>query len=203
MKKLLTLTSVFLLSLALAGCFGGGEDYDMEDGEMEMEEEMAMEEIAYETMEYKVFMNFITGFEEDYAGFDMTLNEIIDGWQYPSSSPAAGVSPAAGMKHVLFNLDVNNPEDNEMSVGPMMNDFALYYGEDMYKPVWFLADSGRADFPSMVSVEPGMTATHDLLFEVPADLDIHNGVLKFESTTPSTFTPEVKLGELIELNQFG
>lgn len=172
MKKLLTLMAGFVLVFGLTAC---GESAEVEDDTMDYEEIAVVD-----AMEYQVNMFFQSDFDADYAGFDMMVNYVIDGWMYPEGAPgAAGVTP--GMKLVVVNMTVMNP-DSDVDAGPGMNDFSLMIDGEDVKPVWFLAGSEREQFPTSMSVAPGEEKTADLLFEVPVDTDLSMAEFSFVST---------------------
>ena len=177
MKKILTLLTGFTLFLLLAGCNGATDTAEEDSDVEEAVEGDAGAGAVTAAKEYEVNMFFQSDFAADYAGFDMMVNYIVDGWMYPKGAAgAAGVTP--GMKLVLVNMTVMNP-DSDMNAGPAMNDFSLMMNSTITKPVWFLAGSGREQFPNMMSVAPDAEMTADLLFEVPMDMDLSGAEFSF------------------------
>lgn len=194
MKKLLTLMAIFALVLSLSSC---AETDEVEDGMMEdAATESEMMENASAMMEYDVNMFFQSDFAEDYAGYDMMVNGVIDGWTYPEGAAgAAGVTP--GMKMVVVNMTVMNP-DSDMNAGPGMNDFSLMVNGEAVKPVWFLAGSGREQFPNMMSVAPDGETSADLLFEVPVGTDLSTVEFSFVNSLSTDGGTQFGLGDYIK-----
>jgi len=182
MKKLLALISSSILVLSLAGCFGGGgDDMDYEEEAMDEAVEGVVEVERAKSVTYNPVISYATAFEDGYANYTVTLDTVIDHWYYPEESPAATISPSEGMKNILVGVTVAAASENEANAMVLMNDFSLHLGEESYSPVWFLAQSGREDFPSSLDVAAGESVAKDLLFEVPEDTPVLEVDLKIAS----------------------
>ena len=201
MKKYFAVAAAMVLALALVGCTddveitvnGGGDDAAP-----------AAEETAYETAEYKVWMsNYVKPVDEMFADYNLNITYIIDGWEYPADASAAQFAPAPGFKHILISMEVSNPDDNTSNAVPARSELKLDFDGIGYSPVSFMKDHGREfEFPTMMDVAPGESASGDLLFELPADRDVKDATLLFTPTIETSWQTQTQLGELIDLDQF-
>lgn len=182
LKKSFPATWMIFLALAItaivaAGC-GSTDDVDIATEEA-VTEESTTSAPATPATTLTVGTSQTTRFEEDSGrdDFEITLNNVVDGWTYPDGALGGSVSPSAGMKLVVANVTVT--EKGTAFANVAMNDFTLMVGGQSYKPTWFLAGHGRSEFPSLLDLDAGEIVTHDLVFEVPTNASLVSATLDY------------------------
>lgn len=176
--KLMVVSGVAVMALGLSGCSGSSDDDSMEE-EVSAPDTVVEETTAPEPMTYTLGEFFTTQFEADSGrdNYEMVLNSVVDGWRYPAGALGGSVSPSEGMKLVVANVSVSELGEGLANVA--LNDFTLVAGGENYKYTWFLAGHGLSEFPNLLTVNGGETATHDIVFEVPADTDLTGATLNY------------------------
>lgn len=168
-SRILLLGCVLALAAALTGC----------TTEPETTPVTPPTETAQAAVTITLDESHTTAFGEDSgkAEYEVTLKKVIDGYRYPEGAPGGTVSPAARMKLVVANVMVSNLGDHAANLA--MNDFSLITEGYRSSPTWLLAGHDLSEFPSLLTLEAGESATHDLVFEVGVGVSLANASLDY------------------------
>ena len=134
--------------------------------------------------------------EEGKAPYSVTLNYLVDGWEYPAESSAAAWSPGKEKELLNLNITVKNTGADQITVEG--REFSLWLGDTNYASWYADAASVPSAFTDPATVAPGDSYTANLLYELPADADL--SALEFDvyrSNVGRGEETEVKLGDVM------
>lgn len=181
MKKLKVLGVSLLCVFALVGCSSPSEEVSAGNASSATPEESvassseveSVEEIEEIIEEETGILSFGETGELEGASFKINSSELSD--EITDDSGFMIFRPDNGT-FLVIEISVNNTGDKALRFDN--GNFGILKGTAEYRPTTILAGN---EFLSFESVNPGLELTGYLVYEVPADIDLSELILKYQA----------------------